>query len=225
MTIPNPTLERRGLARGLKVWIDVLLFLSLGAGVVFTVGWPIAAVAGHGRFDLSIPVSIGGTSFRPTHPLALAETASADILPGRLPLSQSPSLVETRGELRLLTSSFEPALVFWIISLVFFLALVLGLLLLRGILRTTADGHPFHPSNPGRLNRLGWIILVASLVIPVIQYLFGVWVLPEPPATEFPISPSLEFQEEWAFCGLLVLLLAAVWKEAVRMAEEQSLTV
>jgi hypothetical protein len=221
----SKTLERRSLAKGLKVWIDILFFLVVSAGAVFATMWPIAAWAGHGSFDLTIPVSIGESSLLPIHPFELAPAIPTEGLPSGAQESRFGSLVKTRGELRFSTSAFGPALVFWASSVVLFCALAFGLLLLRRILATVVEGRPFHPSNPGRLNHLGWIILASSLILPLIQFLFGVWTLPRDQAAGIPLSASLVVQEEWVFCGLLVLLLAAIWKEAVRIAEEQSLTV
>jgi hypothetical protein len=51
------------------------------------------------------------------------------------------------------------------------------------------------------------------------------WTLARVEVTTVPLSPPMEIHTEWILCGLLVLVLAAIWKEAVQMAEEQSLTV
>ena len=45
------------------------------------------------------------------------------------------------------------------------------------------------------------------------------------PIASSPVSPSTEVYGEWILCGLLILVLASIWKQAVRIAEEQSLTV
>ena len=64
-----------------------------------------------------------------------------------------------------------------------------------------------------------------SLATTVIQFLAGRWALSEPELAGLPFSPIVKLDQGWIFVGLLILVLAAIWQEAVRMAEEQSLTV
>ena len=111
------------------------------------------------------------------------------------------------------------------VSLLFFIGILWGLILLRRILATTAGGHPFDPKNPGRLNALGWIIFAFVAIASLLQYLTSRWVLTKFTDTMIPLSPAIDLQQGWILCGLLVLVLAAIWRVAVRMAEEQSLTV
>ncbi len=219
------TIRRRGLAKGLKVWLDILFYLSLVAGTIFLAAWPIAAMAGSGDMDLSIPVSIGENSFLPILPL--------EVGPEAVPVSQTPttpvvgplSLVDARGELRFSETALTPLLIYWVHQIVLFGALIYGLILLRRILSTAAEGRPFDPSNPLRLNRLGWLVLVTGLLVPVSQFLFSAWALARYQVTGIALSAYMEVYEEWVFAGLLVLVLAAIWKEAVRLAEDSSLTV
>lgn len=219
------TIERRGLAKGLKLWIDLLFYVSLFAGGLLTVTWPIAVLAGYGGIDLSIPVSIGEGSIFPVQPLVVDPPDQAGLPAEATPDHSLYTLVKTRGELRFLEASTPTTLVYWAHQLVFFGALIFGLHLLRGILRTTIEGRPFHRENPRRLNRLGWLIVATGLLVPISQFFFGAWALSWLPDTTIPLSASIQLYEEWVVAGLLVLLLAAIWKEAVRMAEEQSLTV
>ena len=76
-----------------------------------------------------------------------------------------------------------------------------------------------------RLSRLGWMILAGCLVVPGSKFLFGAWAINQVQSTEVILSSSLELPQDWIFCGLVVLLLASIWKQAVQMAEDQSLTV
>ena len=69
------------------------------------------------------------------------------------------------------------------------------------------------------------IIVSAGFVSSVLEYSVSRWIITKVEVLTVPLSPSLQVHKEWIVCGLLVLVLAAIWKEAVRMAEEQSLTV
>lgn len=203
----SDTLERRGLAKGLRVWLDLLLGLVLLAGIAIIVVWPVLVWTGQEVYQVTIPVSIGEEAFSPP------ETP------------EGLSLIETRGELKFVPDRFGPKLLYWIVSVLAVTVFLYGILLLRRILATTARGFPFHPSNPRRLNQLGWLIVSTSLLATIGQFWAGKWALSNPRFAELPLSASFQLDQGWLFFGLLVLVLASIWKEAVRMAEDQSLTV
>jgi hypothetical protein len=75
------------------------------------------------------------------------------------------------------------------------------------------------------LHLLGWIIIAASVVSSLLQYLASRWALTKVEIVSIPVSPIIQTNKVWIVCGLLVLVLAAIWKQAVQMAEEQALTV
>ncbi len=212
----SKTIERRGLAKGLKVWVDILFYLSLVGAVIWIAVLPISMLTDQIGDDLRIPVNIEERSLPPvvSSPVRLASAADPEI-----------TLTKARGELHFDSVGLWPSLMYWILSLVLFAALVSGLLLLRRILASTIAGYPFDPENPRRLNRLGWILVVTSLLVPVCQFFFSAWALNQVGTGGIIISATPDFSEEWIVGGLLVLVLAAIWKEAVRLAEDQSLTV
>ena len=203
----SKTLERRGLAKGLKVWLDIFFYLLLLAGFLVLVLWPILSVAGADEYQISVPVAVSGSALLPTDGI------------------EGLRLRHARGELLFSLPGVLPNVVFWVFSVVLVLAGIYGLVLLRRILKTAAEGFPFHPDNPRRLNHLGWVIVATSLLATVSQFLFGRWALSRLAGADLPFSPSTEIYGEWILCGLLMLVLASIWKQAVRIAEDQSLTV
>jgi hypothetical protein len=207
MAPKSDALERRGLAKGLRVFLDLILGLILLAGIALIVVRPVLVWTGHEVYQVTIPVTI---------------SEDAIVLPMG---SEGLSLIETRGELKFVPDHFVPKLVYWILTVVVVTIFVYGILLLRRILATTAKGFPFHPLNPRRLSDLGWIIVSTSLLATAAEFLAGRWALSNPRFENLPLSPIFDLGQGWIFTGLLVLVLAAIWKEAVRMAEEQSLTV
>jgi len=72
---------------------------------------------------------------------------------------------------------------------------------------------------------LGWIVLATALVATVSEFSFGWWALSLIQNSDLPIHASFEIHGEGIFSGLLALVLASIWKQAVQMAEDQSLTV
>ncbi len=211
-------LERRGLARGLKIFLDVFFFLILAAGVLRVVGLSISAFTDYDEgWEFDVPVAIGEGSFYPRLPVEVVQDTASVFF--------SKGISQSQGELILHHYSLPLHLGGEALHLLLYGALLWGITLLRRILATTAGGRPFDPLNPGRLNTLGWIIFFSSALASLLQYLVSRWVLSRFEATTVPLSPSIDFHQEWIMCGLLVLVLAAIWKDAVRMAEEQALTV
>ena len=245
MTGESKTLERRGLARGLKVWLDLLFILTLVGGGLILIIWPMLSLTGQDEFKLTVPVTVGEGAFhhsdtqteRPAReesvqamedaPAATAEGSAAILTNpwGNVSVAPGFTLTRAQGQLLIRPPNMSTGALYWSFTLLLFGALAYGLLLLRRILSTTVEGFPFHPGNPRRLNHLGWIVVATSLFATASQFLFGRWALSHVGDSDIPLSPSLVFYEEWLTCGLLVLVLAAIWKEAVRISEEQSLTV
>jgi hypothetical protein len=223
--------KRRGLAKGLRVVLTLLLWLTVLAGAGFAVGFPLAGLTGKWGFDLSVPVSIGEEALLPTFSLIPTPDQRADLADLARIEDESAegaprlTLVNARGELRFSSPKLLPGFIYWCHAVVGFAILFYGLLLLRQILTATVEGQPFHAENPKRLNRLGWILVLTGLVFPVSQFFFGAWAINQVEPTKVPIIASLDLQGEWIVCGLLILVLAAIWEESVRIAEDQSLTV
>ena len=218
MTESNGGLERRGLARGLKIFLDVFFFLILALGVVRVVGLSVSAFTDYDDgWEFDVPVAIGEGSLYFRLPVEFVQDTTSGFL--------SKGISQAQGELILHHYSLPMHLGGEAIHLLFYVAALWILTLLRRILATTAGGCPFDPRNPGRLNTLGWIIMCSAALASLLQYLVSGWVLSRFEDTAVPLSPSVDFQQEWILCGLLVLVLSAIWKGAVLMSEEQSLTV
>ena len=205
--LESTTLERRGLAKGLKGFLDVLFLLALLASFFILIVWPLACFAGHDVYEITVPVGIDEIAISPPNGV------------GGLTLD------EAKGELRFSPEGFVPSALFWLLTAGFSGALIYGLILVRKILATAADGFPFHPDNPRRLNHLGWIVLATALVATISEFSFGWWALSLIQNSDLPIHASFEIHGEGIFSGLLALVLASIWKQAVQMAEDQSLTV
>ncbi|NJD19346.1 MAG: DUF2975 domain-containing protein [Gemmatimonadetes bacterium] len=211
-------LQRRGLARGLKVSLDVLFYLALLVGVLLIVSLPISAFTDYDEgWDANFPVAVGSGALYPE--------LHVDVSEATWPGLQNARIEGARGKLRFLHHSLPTHLGMAAPSLLFWGVFLWSLMLLRRILADTARGRPFAPANPQRLNVLGWIILAASIGSSLIEFVSSRWVLSKVEVTTVPLSPSFPVHAGWAVCGLLVLLLAGIWRMAVRMSEDQALTV
>jgi len=211
-------LERRGLARGLKVFLDVLFFLVLFVGTLLLVSLPISAFTDYDEgWDANFPVAVGEGRLYPTLPVQVVETG--------WPGLENARVTRARGEMRFLHHSLPTHLAFAGVYLLYLGVFLWGVTLLRRILAATAGGQPFHPLNVRRLNTLGWIIVVAAILTSALEYLASRWVLSRMDVATIPLSPSLQVHMGWIICGFMVLILAGIWRAAVQMAEDQALTV
>lgn len=211
-------LDRRGLARGLRVFLDVLFYAALLVGVLLLFSLPVSMSSTYeDGWDLIIPVTIGESSGHPRLPVEILQSAP--------PVFESARIGDGYGQLHLFHHNLSLHLLNAALIGCTLGVLLWAIALLRRILATTARGFPFDPLNPRRLNVLGWIIITASLLSSLLQYLASRWILSEVTVTTIAVSPLIESNKEWIVCGLLVLVLAAIWRQAVRIAEEQSLTV
>jgi hypothetical protein len=171
-----------------------------------------------GGWDFIVPANLGEGSFR-------SPSFSVEYQLHPPPEFESVRLGDGQGMLHLFHHNLSLHLVNAVLYIVAFGVILWVLALLRSILAATSRGRPFDPVNPKRLNALGWIILGTALLSSLSQYLASRWALSKVEVVSPPLSPLIEFNAGWIVCGLLVLVLAAIWKEAVRMAEEQALTV
>lgn len=211
-------LQRRGLARALKLILDFFFVLMIAVAILRVVAVSISSFTDYDEgWEFDVPVAIGEGGFYTRLPHEFAQDTTSGFL--------SKGISQARGTLILHHYRLPLHLAATSIILLFNVAAILILLLLRRILATTARGRPFDPLNPKRLNLLGWIILCTTALATVSQYVVSVRVLSIFRNTLVPLSPSIDFHQEWILCSLLILVLAAIWKEAVHMAEEQALTV
>jgi hypothetical protein len=135
-------------------------------------------------------------------------------------------IVDGRGELKFDTldnSLYLGGILYYVVGGVVAFFVVF---LLRRILVVTRGGKPFSRANVRDLMLIGWIMVGAGAVGPFLERVFVRWVLSHLSITGMAISPPpLGIRVETLVTGLLVLVLASVWREAASMAEEQSLTV
>jgi hypothetical protein len=211
-------IERRRLARGLKISLDVLFYVVFGVGILLVVSLPISWLTDYqDGWDVNIPVAVGENTLFPQLDVEVGGGVSL--------ASENVRITRAHGELRFLHHSLPLHLAVCALILLFMGAFLWALTLLRRILASTAAGRPFDPDNPRRLNTLGWVIVSSGFLVSLLQYMASAWVLSRVEVLTLPLTPSLQIHLELIICGLLVLVLSSIWKEAVRLAEEESLTV
>jgi hypothetical protein len=211
--------HQRWLRKGLKIWADIVFFGGAAVFLLILVLGIIASlpVVGSGEWVVAVPVAIGEGTLRPVLSLPTGQDPGSGLSEVRI--------VDAGGELRV--NSLRPGL--FLGSLAFYWAALLIALwvvfLLRRILIQTYQGVPFSQQNVRDLSLIGWITLTTSAAGPVVEFFLSKWILGQVEISRITVSPPLNIRVDGIIFGLFILLLASVWKEAVLMAEEQSLTV
>lgn len=213
---------RSRLAAALRIWMDVGLAL-VALAVVGLVVWlaisPFQMRQPGTVGDGAVWVGIGTSSIIPIHRLELSPTAGA-------PALTDPTLVKARGELRFHTRRFDLMLLSFLPMLLVAGAVLAGGWQLRQVLASVARGEPFVHTNPRRIATIGWIILLLAVLQPLLAYVPAAVVLRAAAIEEgIALSPTLLLDGSTVLVGLLVLVLALVFREGARLHQEQSLTV
>ena len=168
----------------------------------FDVGWNI---------HMSIPVSFGLDPQTRVAAPALGVTR-AELQNGqgvlRFVPTSGPFLFETLG-----LAIGEIALILWVMTQ------------LRAVFRTLRDGQPFAASNATRVRRVAWALIGAEVLRAGLVYFANSYA-----ATHF-VADGLRFDAAphlnlfAIFNGLVILVIAEVFRAGARLDEEQSLTV
>ena len=163
--------------------------------------------------------------------MGLAVPAAFRIEPESHHVTESPSnvanvhLEDARGSLR-----FSPRSSFYVagtaVVLVAVFALIVWLLLqLRAVFRTLRAGQPFVAANAVRLRRIAYGVILGELVRAL-----GAYIGMHYATTRFALQ-GIQFEARSDLnvvaivCGLIILVIAEVFREGTRLDEEQSLTV
>jgi len=212
---------RSKLAAALRIWVDIVL-AGVALLVVAITVWLVATSVQLGRPGVtgegSVWVAVGAGRFVPVQRLELRPGTGGGVL-------SDPVLVKTRGELRFHTRRADLMLLGFLPLFIVAAAVLAGGWQLRQVLAAVARGEPFAASNPRRIATMGWIILAVAAVEPLLAYLPARAVLRTLQVEGIVLSPSLAFDTSTLLAGLLILVLAAVFREGARLHQEQSLTV
>ena len=163
--------------------------------------------------------------------VGLAAPAAFAIEPRTHPVTASPSGVENvhledgRGSLR-----FSPRsrVVVAGIAAVIIAALALTMWMLgelRAVFRTLRAGQPFVAANAVRIRRIAYAVLIGELARALLEYIGMRYAMTNfaLEGVRFEARPDINVVA--VICGLIILVIAEVFREGTRLDEEQSLTI
>ena len=140
--------------------------------------------------------------------------------------------IETPGLVFIFTSGYSMPAAETIFRFQFALILpflVIGLLViyhLRKIFATLAGGDPFSKGNSRRIKTIGWLVITATVFKAVLSFLFGLYFMNFISLPGLILEANIRLEDfSGVFAGIIILILAEVFKYGSLLQEEQNLTV
>jgi hypothetical protein len=119
-----------------------------------------------------------------------------------------------------------PLFVANLLILVGWLALALWVInQLRGFFRTLRDRKPFVPTNALRLRRIAWALIFFELARAAIMFFENYYAMTHFSVAGLAFDARPELNVFAIVDGLIILVIAEVFREGTRLADEQSLTI
>ena len=203
-----------------KRFLDLTRILFLALAVI----WPVFILVG------GISISADPEKHKPDVNIFLkfrVNTEAITKLPTRAE-NKGELLLSGRGEVRLNNTRSQLS---WYLSsaileimLFFFLY---GLLKMRKLFTSLAEGNTFTQKNAERIRKIGYAFIGYHTVYPVLQY-FGSRIMLGDIALNVPgiqLYPAFELNIGGVFAGLAIIVLSGVLREAVSIHQEQELTI
>jgi hypothetical protein len=215
----SPTQQNK-LTILVKRFLGVLRILFLAIAVVWpitvmVVGLNIPSDPEQRHTDVNVLLSFRINSVAPP------ELATSPGNEGELLLKGQGDVIlnNTRGQLSWYLSGA--------ISEILLFIFLYGLLTMRKLFISLAEGDTFTQENAERIRKVGYVFIGFHIVNPLLQY-FGGRIMLEDIAFNVPgihLYPAFELNIGGVFAGFAIIVLSGVLREAVSMHQEQALTI
>ena len=204
-------LGRASISSVLKFTLDVAWYATIVLAIVVAID-VLGGVAGAsaGRLDLEVRFELDPGSYR-----VVSETYGVE----------HAFIVDAVGKLVFGSTDVTLLLVYFGLLLVWFGAALAIIYELRQVLRTLVDGEPFVQANAMRIHMIGLVIIFMEVAKVVILTLFSVFVRDNFSVEGFTLGVAPRPDLGVILVGLVVLVIAAVFRQGTELQEEQEFTV
>ena len=96
---------------------------------------------------------------------------------------------------------------------------------LRAVVRTVRDGKPFIALNATRMRRIGWGLIIGELTTAIVVFGESAYAMQHFSIEGLRLSARPDFSVFAIVQGMIVLVIAEVFRAGTRLEEDQSLTV
>ena len=188
---------------------------AVALGLVLAAGLTVASLfidLSGGQMDIPVSFSLDTRALHVTAPSPGIENAELESGGGTAKLKFAPPgrafLASTAGASALLL-----ALVLWVLGQ------------LRAVFRTLRDGHPFVAANATRIRRIAYVVIFGEFARFALGFVGNYYAMAHfsVDGLRFDVLPDLNVLAIVA--GLIIFVIAEVFREGTRLDEEQSLTV
>ena len=213
------TAAQTSLTSVVKRLLDFLRVLAFIALII----WPLAVIA----------MTIGQSSHPGTWGVDIGffSAFTIDLSQFVAGLAESPGvrdpMISGKAMINIDTSSLHALYVFTAITEMGGVVGLYVLLQLRALFASLIDGMSFAPENPGRIKKIGFLLIAWSLTHPLLQYFGGQVILAEYALNvpEMQLNPAFEVSGMGIFVGLALIVLSGVLTEAAAIHKTQQLTI
>ena len=138
---------------------------------------------------------------------------------------ENAQLEDVRGTLRFPLRD-RTNLIGPLVGLFLFLAFVQWVIgELRALIRTLRDGRPFVRVNATRIRRIGWAVIVGEVVRALGTFLSDRYVMSHFVASGLRFEAELDVSVIAIITGLVILVIAEVFRTGTRLDEDHALTI
>jgi hypothetical protein len=205
-------LGKRSLASGIKILLDIAYVLVIVAAVV-------AALA---IIPMSFLDTCDATIAQPVHFQLVGDAYRIGSLKWDI---QSAELVEAQGRLRVVGVSRTYLLVGLATVALLAAFAAVALRKLRAVFRTLKEGDPFVAANVARIRFVGFAVLIGELARAMWVFWNSVYLRLHLDMEGIRLRSEFDLHGLTILAGLLLLVIAEVFRVGVQMKEEQELTV
>ena len=113
----------------------------------------------------------------------------------------------------------------WLLVITLLSAALWALAQLRTFFITLSQGQPFVPANAMRIQRIAWAVILGELIRAAVVWFEVFYAMTHFQAEGFHFAAKVEVNFFVIVCGLVLLVIAEVFRVGTRLDEDQSLTV
>lgn len=215
----SPTQQNK-LTGLVKRFLDVMRILFLAVAII----WPITVLV----VGLNIPSDPEQRHTDVNFYLNFRIDSDVSREAATATSSEGMELMKGHGDVKLNnTQSVMSWYLSGAISQVLLFIFLYGLLTMRKLFVSLADGNTFTRENAERLRRIGYVFIGWNVVSPLLQY-FGSRFMLNEIAFNVPgiqLYPGFEINIGGLFAGFAIIVLSGILSEATRIHHDQSLTI
>jgi len=204
---------KRSIATFLRGWLTVMWWLGWVATTVVVVAIAVALITGNQASSLvDLPIEFD------------LDPAAYHIISKRVGVSGA-TITDAAGMLRFESVNRPAMAVYLVIALVYAGVLLFVIHQLRMVFRSLVDGNPFSLENASRIRLIGLFFIFGEIAVSMLVFVCQLYVESALDTSGLTIDPGLDIELSPIFGGLVLLVIAEVFRLGTKLQEDRDLTV